>query len=135
VTHHQLEFLHNYNIIPQMSFHGSFQSYKSVNINCLTVLCNYLGYLFRLLITLCFVMFRLIVFVCSCLQYNNINSLVTVLRSKLHYMILLKNRKITKFDTFQFYLSLKIMKLNTHEIWHMIFHGIKINTREIKREY
>ena len=112
-----------------------FKVNKSVNINCLTVLCNYLGYIFRLLIMLCFVMFSLIVFVCSCLQYNNSNSLVTVLRSKLRYMILLKNRKITKFDTFQFYLSPKIVKLNTHEIWLMIFHGIKINTREIKREY
>ena len=57
---------------------------------------------------------------------DNINYVVTVLRSKLLYI--LKNRKnnITEFNTLQFYLLLKITKFYTvsREIWLLIFREI-----------
>ena len=50
---------------------------------------------------------------------KNINSVVTVVRSKLPLHI--KNRQIAKSKILQFYLAPKIAKLNTRKIWLMIF--------------
>ena len=50
---------------------------------------------------------------------KNINSVVTVVRSKLPLHI--KNIQIAKSNILQFYLAPKIAKLNTRKIWLMLF--------------
>ena len=69
---------------------------------------------------------------CNCplfaIVYNKIiNSVVTVLRSKL--LLHLRNTKIAKFNTLQFYFFPKNCESNSSEIWLMIFRKILVRIR------
>ena len=67
----------------------------------------------------------LVVCTCLCLLLFTIKLFILLLLFwSQSYLYILPNRKIAKFNTLQLYLSLKIPKLNTHEVWLMIFHKI-----------
>ena len=64
------------------------------------------------------------VFNCLSLQLFMIKLLILLLLFRgqsFEFLYMLKNKKITKFNTLQFYLFLKSTKLNSCEIWLVSF--------------